>query len=200
MCGEWPQAELTLVTTRRDGQLAAYQETVLKALEETENALAGFRAANQAEDELRLGAEAATEAARLAHSALARDPRFLELGRHQPRGERRGIERHAQFRREIGHRADVVFVPVGDDDRVELGRLFPGHQRHEPVLFVFAREQPDRHDQPDLAFVNVPLETLKDLAKRSLLDSNAVWFGCDALAPPVIIRQRPACQYRTTGR
>jgi outer membrane protein, multidrug efflux system len=51
---------------RRDGQLAAYQETVLKALEETENALAGFRAANRAEDELRLGAEAATEAARLA--------------------------------------------------------------------------------------------------------------------------------------
>jgi outer membrane protein, multidrug efflux system len=51
---------------RRDGQLAAYQETVLNALEETENALAGFRAANQAEDELRLGAEAATEAARLA--------------------------------------------------------------------------------------------------------------------------------------
>jgi bleomycin hydrolase len=34
-------------------------------------------------------------------------------------------------------------------------------------------------DQPDLGFVNVPLETLKDLAKRSLLDSNAVWFGCD---------------------
>jgi bleomycin hydrolase len=34
-------------------------------------------------------------------------------------------------------------------------------------------------DQPDLAFVNVPLETPKDLAKRSLLDSNAVWFGCD---------------------
>ena len=51
---------------RRDGQLAAYQETVLKALEETENALAGFRAANQSENELRLGAEAAAEAARLA--------------------------------------------------------------------------------------------------------------------------------------
>jgi len=51
---------------RRDGQLAAYQETVLKALEETENALAGFRAANQSEDELRLGTIAATEAARLA--------------------------------------------------------------------------------------------------------------------------------------
>jgi multidrug efflux system outer membrane protein len=51
---------------RRDGQLAAYQQTVLEALEETENALAGFRTANQAEDELRLGAAAASEAARLA--------------------------------------------------------------------------------------------------------------------------------------
>jgi outer membrane protein, multidrug efflux system len=51
---------------RRDGAIAVYQETVLKALEETENALAGFRAANRAEDELRLGLEAATEALRLA--------------------------------------------------------------------------------------------------------------------------------------
>jgi multidrug efflux system outer membrane protein len=51
---------------RRDGAIAVYQQTVLQALEETENALAGFRAANRAEDELRLGLEAATEAARLA--------------------------------------------------------------------------------------------------------------------------------------
>lgn len=52
---------------RRDGAIAAYQETVLTALEETENALAGFRAANQSEHELRLGAAAAGEAARLAN-------------------------------------------------------------------------------------------------------------------------------------
>ncbi len=52
---------------RRDGAIAAYQETVLTALEETENALAGFRAANQSEHELELGAAAAREAARLAH-------------------------------------------------------------------------------------------------------------------------------------
>jgi multidrug efflux system outer membrane protein len=51
---------------RRDGAIAVYQETVLEALEETENALAGFRAANRSEDEFRLGLEAATEAARLA--------------------------------------------------------------------------------------------------------------------------------------
>jgi len=51
---------------RRDGAIARYQEAVLRALEETENALAGFRSANRSEDELRAGAAAATEAARLA--------------------------------------------------------------------------------------------------------------------------------------
>lgn len=51
---------------RADGAVARYQETVLRALEETENALAGFRAANQAEAELRAAAAAAREAAGLA--------------------------------------------------------------------------------------------------------------------------------------
>jgi multidrug efflux system outer membrane protein len=51
---------------RRAGAIARYQGTVLRALEETENALAGFRAANRSEDELRAGAAAASEAARLA--------------------------------------------------------------------------------------------------------------------------------------
>jgi multidrug efflux system outer membrane protein len=51
---------------RRAGAIARYQETVLRALEETENALAGFRASNRSEDELRAGAAAAAEAARLA--------------------------------------------------------------------------------------------------------------------------------------
>ncbi len=50
---------------RRDGAIARYQEAVLRALEETENALAGFRAANQSEDELRAAAAAAAEAAKL---------------------------------------------------------------------------------------------------------------------------------------
>jgi len=51
---------------RRGGAIARYQETVLRALEETENALAGFRATNRAADQLRAGAAAAAEAARLA--------------------------------------------------------------------------------------------------------------------------------------
>lgn len=35
------------------------------------------------------------------------------------------------------------------------------------------------NDAPNMYFVNCTLEVLKDLARKSLLDSNAVWFGCD---------------------
>lgn len=34
-------------------------------------------------------------------------------------------------------------------------------------------------DGPNLYFVNCPVETLKELTRNSLLDSQAVWFGCD---------------------
>ena len=51
---------------RADGARAAFDETVLRALEETENALAGYRAANRAATELDEAARQAGEAARLA--------------------------------------------------------------------------------------------------------------------------------------
>jgi multidrug efflux system outer membrane protein len=50
---------------RADGSEALYRETVLRALEETENALAGYRASNRASFELGNAAKAAGEAARL---------------------------------------------------------------------------------------------------------------------------------------
>ena len=34
-------------------------------------------------------------------------------------------------------------------------------------------------DQPNLYFVNCDLSVLKDAARKSVEDSNAVWFGCD---------------------
>ncbi|HVP38089.1 MAG TPA: C1 family peptidase [Candidatus Saccharimonadales bacterium] len=34
-------------------------------------------------------------------------------------------------------------------------------------------------DGGNLYFVNIPLEAMKDLARKSLQDSSAVWFGCD---------------------
>lgn len=51
---------------RADGAAAAFEETVLRALEETENALAAYRAANRAAIELDEAAQAAGDAARLA--------------------------------------------------------------------------------------------------------------------------------------
>jgi outer membrane protein, multidrug efflux system len=50
---------------RADGSEALYRETVLRALEETENALAGYRASNRASTELGNAAKAAGEASRL---------------------------------------------------------------------------------------------------------------------------------------
>lgn len=51
---------------RADGADALFRETLLLALEETENALAGYRAANRSAHDLRVAAEAAGEAAKLA--------------------------------------------------------------------------------------------------------------------------------------
>ncbi len=53
-------------SARADGAAAAFEEIVLRALEETENALAGYRAANRAAIELTAAAASAGEAARLA--------------------------------------------------------------------------------------------------------------------------------------
>ena len=51
---------------RASGALAAYEETVLRALEETENALAGYRAANRSTGALEMAVQRGTDASRLA--------------------------------------------------------------------------------------------------------------------------------------
>jgi outer membrane protein, multidrug efflux system len=51
---------------RADGSAAAYQESVLLALEDTENALAQYRASNQSEQNLKLALEQASKARHLA--------------------------------------------------------------------------------------------------------------------------------------
>lgn len=52
-----------------------------------------------------------------------------------------------------------------------------------PTLPVNAKYEIDLDrtvsDRQNMYFVNCSLEVMKDLAKRSLLDSTVVWFGCD---------------------
>jgi multidrug efflux system outer membrane protein len=65
---------------RADGALAAYDEVVLRALEETENALAGYRAANRSTGALALAVKRAGDAyalARLRFEAGAADSLVL---------------------------------------------------------------------------------------------------------------------------
>ena len=50
---------------------------------------------------------------------LAGEPLFLELAGDQPGGERRGVKRRLQLLGEIGQRADMVLVPVRQDDAGE---------------------------------------------------------------------------------
>jgi hypothetical protein len=70
-------------SARAEGALAAYHETVLRALEETENALAGFRSANQTTAELAAAVAAAGETARLAR--LRHDAGMTDAGRPRRR-------------------------------------------------------------------------------------------------------------------
>jgi bleomycin hydrolase len=66
---------------------------------------------------------------------------------------------------------------VGD----ALGEYFPLYSI--PTLPVGRKYEIDLNrtvsDQPNMYFVNCSLEILKDLTRQSVLDSTAVWFGCD---------------------
>lgn len=66
---------------------------------------------------------------------------------------------------------------VGD----ELDNYFPIYSI--PTLAFNKKYEIDLNrivsSEQNMYFVNSPLETMKEIAKKSLLDSNAVWFGCD---------------------
>jgi multidrug efflux system outer membrane protein len=61
------RAHLKAANARADAQLAAYEKTVLMALEETEGALVEFGRAQARRDHLRAAARSAEEAVRLAN-------------------------------------------------------------------------------------------------------------------------------------
>ena len=51
---------------------------------------------------------------------LAGQPLLLELAGDQAGGERRRVERHAEIGGEIGDRADMVLMAVGEDDAEQI--------------------------------------------------------------------------------
>ncbi len=61
------------------------------------------------------------------------------------------------------------------DDYVCLHNI-PGRTYNRLYQIQFDR---DMMDQPNMTFVNVPMETLADITRKSILADEPVWFGCD---------------------
>ncbi len=70
------------------------------------------------------------------------------------------------------------FTDVIDLDLTAYVALFnyPGKEYERAYAFEFSR---NIYDQPDFTILNMPMDSLKAAAARSILDSTAVWFACD---------------------
>ncbi|MCK4306049.1 MAG: aminopeptidase, partial [Candidatus Eisenbacteria sp.] len=53
---------------------------------------------------------------------------------------------------------------------------YPGKDYYENYALEMSR---NIYDRPNLALLNVPIDSIKACALRSILDSTAVWFACD---------------------
>ena len=112
---------------------------------------------------------------------FAQQPRFLELARNEVGGERRGVERNAQFTREIGDGADVVLVRVGEHDAEQVARaLFDeleiGEHQVDARVFV-AREGHAQIDHQPLAVAAIQVDVHADFARTSKGKEKQFLFG-----------------------
>ena len=96
---------------------------------------------------------------------LLPQPGFLELAHDQSGRERRRIERHAEFGGEIGHRADVVLVRVGQDDPEQVfgTRGIVPLKKLEDGLYLEALS-----NGPTLAFKDMAMQLLGALFEYEL--------------------------------
>ena len=102
---------------------------------------------------------------------LAVDTGLFQLLHDQPRGERRGIERHAQIGGEIGHRADVVLVGMRQHHADQILAAFfdeieIGENQLDPGVFVAAEGHAQIDHQP-LAFAAIEIDVHANLARAA---------------------------------
>ena len=84
---------------------------------------------------------------------LPGQPFFLQLARDQPGGERRRVNRHLQIGGHVGQRADMILMPVGDDDPDEvlhplLDEFEVGQDEVDPRIFMVGEGQSAIGHQP----------------------------------------------------
>lgn len=100
---------------------------------------------------------------------------------HQIRGERRGVKRHSQFHREIGHRTDVVFVSMRQHDAEQivqsvLDELQIGEHQFGAGIFVAAETHAEVDHQP-LAVTPVEIDVHADFARSAEREEEQFGFG-----------------------
>ena len=102
---------------------------------------------------------------------LAGDPGFFQLVGHQRGGERGGVQRNSQFLREIGHRADVILVRMGEHDPDQIGlalldEIQIGEDQFGARVFIGAKGHAQIDHQP-LAIAAIEVDVHADLARSA---------------------------------
>ncbi len=102
---------------------------------------------------------------------LAGDSRLLQLGAHQPGGEWRRVERHAQFLREIRDGPDVILMRVRQHHaeqvlRLILDELQIGENQVDAGIFVAAEGHAQIDHQP-LVVAAIEIDVHADLARST---------------------------------
>jgi hypothetical protein len=96
---------------------------------------------------------------------------LLESGLEQALGQARAVDRDPQLIEEIGNRADVILVAMGDEDRTDvvgmLSQVTDIRQEHIDPEHVFFREPDPRIDDDDIVAIFEDDHVLADLAKAA---------------------------------
>ena len=116
---------------------------------------------------------------------LVQNAGFFQLAADQVGGERRRIKRHAQFRGEIGHRADMVFMTMGEHDTDQiLDPVFDEFEIGEHQVDARILVTGERHAQVDhqpLAVTAVQIDVHADFGRTTQRKEQQFFFRREIL-------------------
>ncbi len=126
---------------------------------------------------------------------LADQPLFLELAGDQIGRERGGIERHLEIGREIGNRADMVLMPVGQDDADQflaalLDEFQFGQDQVDPRIIGVGEGQAEIDHQP-FALGAVEIDVHANLARPAEGQEKQFFAGSHSVRAFAARRARP---------
>ena len=116
---------------------------------------------------------------------LAREPLFLELAGDQASGEWRGVKRNPQIGGEIGDRADVILMPVGqhDPDQILAALLDEfefGQDQVDPGIIAVGKGQAKVDHQP-FALGTVEIDVHANFPRAAKGQEKQFFAGCHSI-------------------